>query len=127
MGKILAVDFDGTITKKSRFPHKPSAEDISDRCVEVLQGLKKAGCTIILWTCREGKYKEDAVEYCREMGIPIDYVNENCDAIKEAFESCSPKIFANYYIDDMNIGGFIGWDAVEEIVTRDLVREMGGY
>lgn len=120
MKKILAVDFDGTITKRSNFPNKPNAEDIKEGCVRVLKHLKEAGCTIILWTCREGKYKEDAIEYCREMGIPIDYVNENCKEIVEAFESCSPKIFANYYIDDMNIGGFIGWDAVEQIVLHDM-------
>lgn len=68
-----------------------------------------SGSIIILWTCREGKYLKDAVDWCKNKGLIFDYVNENC---KEALKFCennygkgviSRKIFADIYIDDKSI------------------------
>lgn len=110
---IIAVDFDGTITKDNDFPNcgelMPGAKD-------VLQTLHFAGCYIILWSCRVGEDLERAVEYCKKNYIPIDFVNRNIDAIEGKF--AYPKIFANYYIDDLNVGGFPGWDKVKEIILE---------
>jgi hydroxymethylpyrimidine pyrophosphatase-like HAD family hydrolase len=112
MRPILAVDFDGTITADNDFPN---LGPVNKNCKEVLQRLHKWGCIIILWTCRGDHYLTDAVEYCREHQIPIDYVNENCPEV--AFPAY-PKIFANYYIDDLNIGGPLSWLEVERIVMQ---------
>jgi hydroxymethylpyrimidine pyrophosphatase-like HAD family hydrolase len=110
---ILAVDFDGTITKENRFPE---CGELMPGAQEVLKALHDAGCVIILWTCRTSSTLNDAVAYCKNHGIPIDYVNDNIPEIRGKF--ADPKIFANYYIDDANIGGFIGWNKVKEIVLR---------
>lgn len=109
---ILAVDLDGTITRDNDFPNLgPVKKD----CIEVLQRLKRWGCIIILWTCRDGKYLTDALNYCKHHGIPIDYANENCS---ELTFPTSRKIFANYYIDDLNLGGPLSWLEVERIVMQ---------
>ena len=95
---ILAIDFDGTITRDNDFPH---IGKIMPEAQEVLQELHEKGCKLILWTCRNGQDLENAVTWCQAWGIPIDYVNENIPEIKFG----NPKIFANYYIDDLNLGG----------------------
>ena len=117
MKKIIAVDFDGTITKVSTFPKMPKPEDIADHCAEVLQRLHKTH-TIILYTCRRGEKLADALQYCKQMGIPIDCVNRNArEAIEEYGGDCR-KIFAHYYLDDCNLGGFPGWLEAERTIRR---------
>lgn len=118
---IIAVDFDGTITKTNNYPFKPTLEDLQDNCVAVLQHCKEHGFIIILWTCREGAFLQDAVDFCKEVGIPIDYVNENCKEVIDSWGSTSRKIFANYYVDDLNLGGFPGWDYVAGILLEDRI------
>lgn len=109
---ILAVDFDGTITQDNDFPNLgPVKKD----CAEVLRRLHGWGCIIILWTCRGGKYLDEAVDYCKRYGIPVDYVNVN---YPEVYFKPYPKIFANYYIDDLNIGGLLSWLEVERLVMQ---------
>ena len=62
---IIAVDFDGTIVEH-RYPEigreKPFAFD-------TLKMLQKEGHRLILWTVREDKLLEEAVDFCRQHGI----------------------------------------------------------
>ena len=109
---ILAIDFDGTITKDNDFP---KCGKLMPEVQEVLQELHHKGCKIILWTCRSGQDLANAITWCEAWGIPIDFVNENIPTIKFG----NPKIFANYYIDDLNLGGFPGWEKVLKIVLQD--------
>ena len=120
--KIIAVDFDGTITRRNTFPDKPKPEDIADHCYEVLQRLHKTHI-IILYTCRRDQLLLDAISYCRQMGVPLDYLNVNAhEAILEFGGDCR-KIFAHYYIDDQNLGGFPGWLEAERIIMREESEE----
>lgn len=112
---ILAVDFDGTITKYNEYPHCGA---IREKAAEVLQDLHSRGCIIILWTCRDDENLLKAIDYCVRNEIPIDYANCNTKELREAGFT-GPKIFANYYIDDLNLGGFPGWEKVREIVLKD--------
>lgn len=91
VNKIIAVDFDGTITLDSPYPitGKPNMNMVN--LIKKLQVNNK----IILWTCREGKYLEEALNICSSLGIVFDEVNENIDKT-----SSSRKIYADYYIDD---------------------------
>lgn len=90
---IIAIDFDGTIVTNA-FPHigklMPNAKD-------VISKLKRDGNIIILWTCREGKNLEKALDFCKEIGIEFDAINEN---YKYLPFNTSNKIYADYYIDD---------------------------
>lgn len=96
MNKIIAVDFDGTLCK-SKWP------DIGDpnyKLIKYLIDEQKAGSKIILWTCRCGKYLNNAIDWCKDRGLYFDAVNSNLDEHTELFENDSRKIFANVYIDD---------------------------
>ena len=93
---VVAVDFDGTLCK-SVFPNcgEPIAEVIN-----AVKEMKRTGATIILWTCREGRTLDIAVEWCRGQGLEFDYINENCpERIKSWGNDCR-KIGADIYIDD---------------------------
>lgn len=98
--KIIAVDFDGTITKSDAWPE---IGEINEKVVKRLREEKEKGSIIILWTCRHGKQLEEALEFCRENNILIDYCNRNADWVKEEFEGCSRKIFAHEYWDDKSV------------------------
>lgn len=90
---IIAFDFDGTCCEDN-FPN------IGKPKVRVLEKLKKEqleGTSLILWTCRSGKYLEDALDWLADYGIIPDAVNENIPSL--GFKT-SNKIFANIYLDD---------------------------
>lgn len=94
--KIIAVDFDGTITKSDAWPE---IGEINEKVVQRLREEKEKGSIIILWTCRHGKQLEEALEFCKKNNIPIDYCNQDASWVKEEFEGCSRKIFAHEYWD----------------------------
>lgn len=125
---ILACDFDGTITKYNEFPH---CGEIMPGAVEIINKLHDMGCKIIIWTARMGVSLDAAIHYCNTNGIPYHSVNKNIDEVEDLFfpnpddslihvpSHYCRKVFANYYIDDLNLGGFPGWQAVHDIVVRD--------
>lgn len=90
---IIAVDFDKTLSLGTHYPYigEPNTELIS--ILNQLQALKH---TIILWTCREGKELNEAVEWLKDQGLTPDYINSNVPWL--GFD-CR-KIVADYYIDD---------------------------
>lgn len=94
--KIIAVDFDGTL---SRAPF-PEVGDPNMELIKFLQGQKRLGNKLILWTCRVGKPLEEAVKWCSCQGLTFDAVNENLPSTLEWMGGDSRKIFAHTYIDD---------------------------
>lgn len=114
---ILAVDFDGTIKKSKDF--NTYTGGLQTGCYDVLNKLKQQGCRLILWTCRaEGEAMDKAKGFLIWYGL-LDLFERFNENIPELGFPTSPKIYADYYIDDLNVGGFIGWDKVYEIVMRD--------
>lgn len=103
-GKIIAIDFDGTIVE-----HRyPAIGPEMLFAIDTIKELQKKGHRIILWTYRAGPYLEDAVEYCRKNGLEFYAVNANFPG-ETLLEMGSRKIYADIYIDDRNLGGFPGW------------------
>lgn len=105
---IIAVDFDGTIVEHS-YPHigKPLPY-----VYDTLRWLRDV-CNdrLILWTCREGKELEDAIDVCRFHGVEFDAINSNIPALGI---ECR-KVFAHWYIDDKaNTQSRIDWLQVRE-------------
>jgi hydroxymethylpyrimidine pyrophosphatase-like HAD family hydrolase len=112
---VIAVDFDGTIVE-----HKyPQIGKDRTFAFETLKSLQKSGHQLILWTYRSGPELQEAVEYCRSKGIEFYAVNSNYP--EEVFDVSviSRKIVADVYIDDRNIGGFIGWGEIWQILNQN--------
>lgn len=104
---IIAVDFDGTIVEDA-YPNigKPMLF-----AFETLRKLQSEGYRLILWTYRSGSKLEEAIAFCKENGIDFYAVNKSFPE-EEFDEKFSRKINADLFIDDRNIGGFIGWTNV---------------
>jgi len=110
---VIAIDFDGTIVE-----HKyPKIGKTKLFAFETLKQLQKQGHKLILWTYRAGKELNDAVLFCKENGIEFYSVNSNYPEEKLDEKKISRKIYADIYIDDRNIGGFLGWSKIWEIIS----------
>lgn len=94
--KIIAIDFDGTIAK-TRFP---VIVELLPEAKIFIRKWRHMGHKVILWTCREGKYLEEAVQYCKANGIEFDYVNENVPEVIESFGGNPRKLAYDFCIDD---------------------------
>ncbi len=108
----IAVDFDGTIVEH-KYP------DIGPEMLfafDTLKRLQSKGHKLILWTFRAGRYLDDAVEYCRENGLEFYAVNKSYP--EEVFEEgrVSRKVNADLFIDDRNVGGFLGWGEIYQMI-----------
>lgn len=116
---IIAVDFDGTIVEDAY----PAVGKPKLFAFETLKKLQNEGHRLILWTYRSGKKLEEAVKFCESNGISFYAVNASYQDEEFDYET-SRKIHADIFIDDRNVGGFIGWGNVhqlllnQEIVTR---------
>ncbi len=108
---IIAIDFDGTVVE-DEYPKigKPMVF-----AFETLKKLQDDGHRLILWTYRSGRKLKESVEFCKENGVEFYAVNESYD--KEELDGISRKINADIFIDDRNIGGFIGWGEVYHKIT----------
>lgn len=110
----IAVDFDGTIVEH-RFPEIGQEMPLA---TEVLKELQSKGHRLILWTFRDGIYLREAVEFCTEKGVFFYAINES-HPDEEYNKYMSRKIDADIFIDDRNVGGFIGWEKIREILIPD--------
>lgn len=105
--KVIAVDFDGTIVEHD-YP-KIGKEMLF--AFATLKELNKKGHKLILWTIRTGHLLDEAVEYCRKNGVEFYAVNKNFPE-EVLTENTSRKLNADIFIDDRNVGGFIGWSNI---------------
>lgn len=127
----IAVDFDGTIVEH-RYPE--IGEEIPF-ATDTLKQLIADHHKLILWSVREGKLLDDAVEWCRQRGVEFwavnrDYPEENGQQSNNHF---SRKIKADIFIDDRNIGGLPEWGLIYQMINsgksyRRVLKEsiLGG-
>lgn len=111
---IIAVDFDGTISR-GKYPAIDGAQPYA---VEVLNRLHAEGHYIIIWTCRCGQPLLDAINWLLENNIPFDRVNDHNPDNVRIYGEGGNKVYAHVYIDDKNLGGFPGWAAAEEEIRK---------
>ncbi|MBS2212875.1 hydrolase [Carboxylicivirga mesophila] len=120
---LIAVDFDGTIVE-----HKyPAIGKERIFAFETLKSLQDKGHLLILWTIRTGKELDEAVEYCRKNGIDFYAVNR-MHPEEEYTAGISRKVNADLFIDDRNVGGFMGWGEIWHWINKDASdKEKSDY
>lgn len=89
----IGIDFDGTCVT-DLYPYV--GDNIG--AASVLRELGDKNL-LILYTVRDGKYLQDAVDWFRYNHINLYSVNYNPEPV-----SSSPKLYCDYYIDGRNIG-----------------------
>lgn len=112
---VIAVDFDGTIVEH-RYP------DIGRElpfAVETLKQLIKDRHQLILWTVREGRLLDEAVEWCRRRGVEFYAVNKDFpEEDTEKNRHYSRKLKVDLFIDDRNLGGLPDWGTIYRIINE---------
>jgi hypothetical protein len=116
----IAVDFDGTIVEH-RYPEIGKELPFA---TETLRMLIADRHKLILWSVREGKLLDEAVEWCRERGVEFYAVNKDYpeeDLSKN--QHFSRKIKADVWIDDRNIGGLPDWGTIYQMISEKKTYE----
>ena len=120
----IAVDFDGTIVEH-RYPEIgreiPFATD-------TLKLLAKEGHRLILWSVREGRLLDEAVEWCRERELEFYAVNKDYPEETKEDNNFSRKLKVEMFIDDRNVGGLPDWGIIYKMISekksyRDVLIE----
>lgn len=115
---LIAVDFDGTIVE-----HKyPAIGKEMIFAFETLKSIQKQGHLLILWTIRTGKELDEAVEYCRKNGVEFYAINRTHPE-EEMTEHISRKVNVDLFIDDRNVGGFMGWGEIWQWMNKDASQK----
>lgn len=110
---IIAVDFDGTIVEDAY----PKIGKPMMFAFETLKKLQEQGHRLILWTYRSGSKLDEAVRFCEENGVHFYAVNKSFPE-ETLNDNISRKIHADLFIDDRNIGGFLGWGEIYQMLTN---------
>ena len=104
----IAVDFDGTIVR-----HRyPKIGDEIPFATETLRLLLRDRHRLILWTVREGKLLDEAIEWCRARGVEFYAVNRDFPEEDATGSGFSRKIKADLFIDDRSFGGLPDWGTI---------------
>lgn len=120
---VIAVDFDGTIVTHEY----PKIGKEIPFAIDTLKRLQNEfNHQLILWTVRDGKELEEAVEYCRKKGLEFYAVNSNYP--EEVFTpEISRKINADLYIDDRGLGGLPDWGVIYRMISTQKYLEPPTY
>jgi hypothetical protein len=102
---FIALDFDGCVCENA-FPEIGNLrEEVLDKLRRRMVKCNKLGKipVVILWTCRadipERNYLSEAIDFCMENNVPIQFVNEN-PLMDFGHPECVKKIYADEYWDD---------------------------
>lgn len=111
---IIAVDFDGTIVE-----HKyPEIGNERPFATYTLRKLIEEKHRLILWTVRQGRELEEAVDWCKERGVEFYAINKNYpEEVVEPHGGYS-KINAELFIDDRNLGGIPDWGIIYQMINE---------
>lgn len=112
----IAVDFDGTIVE-----HKyPEIGEERPFATDTLKMLINDRHRLILWTVREGRLLDEAVNWCRERGVEFYAINrEYPEETKTSNQFYSRKLNSvDIWIDDRNIGGLPDWGTIYRMISR---------
>ncbi len=124
----IAIDFDGTIVTHEY----PRIGEELPFATDTLKMLQKDGHKLILWTVREGKLRDEAVEWCKQRGVEFYAINNDYpEETVDGNEHFSRKLKVDMWIDDRNVGGLPDWGTIYRMVSHklswaDIMRERSG-
>lgn len=116
----IAVDFDGTIVEH-RYPAIGKERPFA---TVTLRRLADEGHRLILWSVREGRLLDEAVEWCKERGVTFYAVNRDFEEEDGTGRDFSRKIKADLFIDDRNVGGLPDWGTIYSLVHNHKTWEQ---
>jgi hydroxymethylpyrimidine pyrophosphatase-like HAD family hydrolase len=116
----IAVDFDGTIVTHEY----PNIGKEIPFAIQTLKMLQKDGHKLILWSVREGKLLNEAVQWCRKRGLEFYAINRDYPEEETSnSNNYSRKLKVDIWIDDRNIGGLPDWGIIYRIIKENKTYE----
>lgn len=113
----IAIDFDGTVVEHCY----PEIGREIPFATETLRMLIKDGHKLILWSVREDRLLDEAVNWCKERGVEFYAVNKDYPEEKVEYNNhFSRKLKVDLFIDDRNIGGLPDWGMIYRMVNEGL-------
>ena len=110
---VIAVDFDGTIVEHAY----PKIGRPIPFAIDVLKKLQsECHHQLVLWSVREGKLLDEALEYCRERGLEFFAVNSRYPDEEYDPAHSARKLDVDMFIDDRNVGGLPDWGVIYRMV-----------
>lgn len=127
---IVAVDFDGILCE-NKFPDigRPNYSMII-----LVRKIVDAGHEVVLWTTRNGKELENAIDWCKKQGLDFHTVNSQARSNQEKYGSmyatASRKVYADVYIDDRSPDFIVactnrGYEYAIEYTARMVRKALG--
>lgn len=112
---VLSIDFDGTICEHSF----PEVGELKQDAAHYIRKLYDEGFTIIINTCRSGKYEGMAEDFLQDNFIPYHYINCNLPRLIEFYAQDCRKISADIYIDDKCLMGLPEtWEEIYNLIKK---------
>lgn len=123
----IAVDFDGTIVE-DQYPEIGREIPFATQTLKMLAQQRHR---IILWTVREGRCLQEALDWCAQRGVEFYAVNKDFPEESGEHRTFSRKIKADLFIDDRNLCGIPDWGVIYRMITekmsyRDILLEEIG-
>lgn len=108
---VVAVDFDGTLTKSDNFPD--SFYEFNLQAINWVKKIKKLNVIIILWTCTSEKNLDKKIKELNDLGLQFDYINNYSN-----IRGTTRKINVDFYIDDRANDGKIRWHTIYKKIKK---------
>lgn len=108
--RILAIDFDGTITKVNKYPN---VGEFREGAMETLKAFQRAEGKVLLWTCREGVWLDMALQHMKVERFKPDWVNCQTWAVLKG----SRKPYYDLLIDDRALSCPVDWAFIGKVLT----------
>lgn len=111
--KLIAVDFDNTITLPRPYPERAP---LNPKAKKYLDLLNKKGYSLVLWSARLFEDYDEAYDRCiNEFGL--EYMLKDSDYF---LHGQSGKIVTSFYIDDKAIPGNLNWKKIYKFIIKNI-------
>lgn len=90
-GVRILVDYDDTLK-----PYNTASIELCEDVINTLKEAQEYGASVVLWTCRSGERLQNAIDYCKSVGLEFADVNPT----EPFLPGYSQKAYGNIVLDD---------------------------
>ena len=113
MSKVIAIDFDETITDNTPYP---IMGNLRPEAIKYIKLLYFNGYTLILWTSRQDEYLQEALHLLNNNNLLKYFTFINDDGLNR---NCR-KIVDDFYIDDRAYMGKLNWKKIYKYIIKNI-------